>query len=281
MSDTGTKRAKSKKEGKKEKENKEWPKGIVIVGKANEEEGVEVGGKDGVRSLGSYVGTPTWTEARILERIDTRAVPLPEFAVSLHHTGAALEVIKRVTAITGLDYILRTTPPELTYTACDYFDRKLRDAFERAVVGCVLSDEEWRRAQLPDPHGYNFVPTRIKAVAAYTTSLLAHRNQIEALSPGSGAYVDKTIASMTSTIKAMLPPGTPFLLKKKMRQGELVRVLLKIQYLEFASTKRKESAFYSRRCPTVTRKRTRVSRLAKVSSWSLMYVRLPFDVLSE
>ena len=217
--------------------NKQWPEGIVIVGKAGGEEGVEIGEKEGVRSLGSFIGTPAFVETKIRERIDTRAVPLLEFAVSLRHAGAALEVIKRVPAITGLDYILRTTPPELTQKACDYLDGKLRDAFERAVIGGVLSDEEWRRAQLPFPHGWNFVPNRIKAVAAYTASLLAHRNQIEALSPGSGSHVDKTIASLTSVIKNMLPPGTPFLLKKKMRQGELVRVLLKSQYAEFSEHK--------------------------------------------
>jgi hypothetical protein len=178
-----------------------------------------------------------FTKAKIRERIDSRAVPLLNFAVSLHHSAAALEVIKRVPAITGLDYILRTTPPDETEDACDYFDKLLRDAFERAVVGCVLSEEEWRRAQLPYPHGWNLVPTRIKALAAYTASLLAHRKRIEALSPGSARHVDETVAALTAKIQEKLPKGTPFLLRKKMRQGELVRLMLKAQYAEFAQHK--------------------------------------------
>ena len=217
---------------------KEWPEGIVIVGQSGAG-GVEIGGKEkeGVRSLGSFIGTLEFTKAKIRERIDSRAVPLLNFAVSLHHPAAALEVVKRVTAVTGLDYILRTTPPEETEEACDYFDKLLRDAFERAVVGCVLSDEEWRRAQLPYPHGWNLVPTRIKALAAYTASLLAHRKKIEALSPGSALHVDKTIAALTAKIQEKLPKGTPFLLRKKMRQGELVRLMLKSQYAEFSQHK--------------------------------------------
>jgi Reverse transcriptase (RNA-dependent DNA polymerase) len=213
----------------------DWPKGIEVIGKKKGEEvGLEVGGKEhGVRSLGSFIGTPAFVTEKILERVETRAAPLLEFAVSLKHSGAALEVIKRVLAITGMDYVLQTTPPELTREACDHLDRLLRSAFERGVVGAVMSDEEWRRAQLPFPHGWNLIPTHIKALAAYTSSLKSHRAQILALSPTADQEIDKSLASLLQKIKDVLPEGTSFQLRQKPKQGELTRILLKKQYAEF------------------------------------------------
>jgi hypothetical protein len=96
-----------------------------------------------------------------------------------------------------------------------------------------MSDEEWRRAQLPFPHGWNLVPTHLKALAAYTSSLKSHRDQILALCPTAEQQVDKTLAALTQMIKDVLPQGTPFNLREKPKQGALTRSLLKKQYTEF------------------------------------------------
>lgn len=211
----------------------------MIVGKSKDDEtGLEVGGKDdGVRSLGSFIGTPAYVEAKIKERIETRAVPLLDFAVGLRDSAAALEVIKRVPAVTGLDYIMRTTPPDLTRTSCDHFDHLLRSAFERSVVGGVMTEEEWRRAQLPYPHGWNLVPTHVKALAGYTASLRSHQAQIIALDPTGAPQVEKNLSALTQMIKAQLPQDTPFILKRKPTQRDLTRLLLRPQYAEFSQHK--------------------------------------------
>ena len=204
---------------------KEWPEGIKIITGG----GVEIGGKeDGARSLGSFIGPAKYTTSEILKRIDTKAKPLFEVAVSMRHCYAAWEIIKRIPAITGLDYIFRTTPPHLTAPACDYFDSLLRNAFERGVVGAHMKEEEWQMAQLPFPVGWNLTPSKVKALAAYTASLNSHRDEIIRLSPGSKSQIDSTLKRLEEQINA------PVTLTPSTRQRDITQAMLKKLAVHFA-----------------------------------------------
>jgi hypothetical protein len=81
------------------------------------------------------------------------------------------------------------------------------------------------------------VPNRIKALAGYTASLKTHQAQINALNRTGEAQVEKTLTALTGTIKEKLPQDTPFLLRKKLCQRDLTRLLLRPQYAEFSQHK--------------------------------------------
>ncbi len=83
-------------------------------------------------------------------------------------------------------------------------------------------------AQLPFPVGWNLVPSKVKALAAYTASLNSHRDQIIRLYPESRLQIDSTLQKLKEQI------NSPVTLTAKTRQRDITQAILKKNAVKFA-----------------------------------------------
>jgi hypothetical protein len=217
---------------KPEPKSPNWPKGISWIG---DSDGVELGKEDkGARELGSFIGTKEFITKQVIKKIDEKIAPMAELVYKFNDGHCAWQVIKRIPALTGLDYIWRTTPIELLGEANAHYDKLIREMFERAVIGKKLTAEEWERAQLPTPVGWGLTPAWIKSLAGYTASLNSNFDEIVKLRKDSAPRTQKTLESLVDLIRSHLPAGSTFELTAKTKQSDIVAAILKKKHLRFA-----------------------------------------------
>ena len=209
-----------------------WPKGVTWI---QSEPGVEIGGdEDGARELGSFIGSKAFIEKQVKKKIDEKLKPLTEVILEMHDPHCAWEAIKRLPAIVGLDYVFRTTPPDLLEGVCDYYDKVMRKLFEKAIIGKDLSDEEWEMAQLPAPVGWGMTPAWAKSIAGYTASLNSNMTEIQKVRNDLVAPLELNLNKMVEIIKSHLPKDVNFTLTSKTKQKDIVEALLKKRHEQFS-----------------------------------------------
>ncbi len=208
-----------------------WPKEINWI----QSEGIEIGGdEDGTRELGSYLGKKPYVEKQVIKKIDEKLKPLAKVILGMNDSHCAWEAIKRLPAIIGLDYIFRTTPPELLGGACEHYDKEMRKLFEMAIIGKNLSDEEWEMAQLPAPVGWGMTPAWAKSIAGYTASLNSNMKEIQKVRNDLVAPLELKLNEMVGIIKSHLPKEATFSLTSTTKQKDIVEALLKKLHVKFA-----------------------------------------------
>ena len=209
-----------------------WPKGITWI---QSEPGIEIGGdEDGARELGSFIGSKAFIEKQVKKKIDEKVKPLADVILEMHDPHCAWEAIKRLPAIVGLDYVFRTTPPDLLEGVCDHYDNVMRKLFEKAIIGKDLSDEEWEMAQLPAPVGWGMTPAWAKSLAGYTASLNSNMAEIQKVRNDLVAPLELKLNEMVGIIKSHLPKNVSFTLNSKTKQKDIVEALLKKRHVQFS-----------------------------------------------
>jgi len=209
-----------------------WPKGVSWI---QSEPGIEIGGdEDGARALGSFIGSKAYIEKQVKKKIDEKVKPLAEVILEMHDPHCAWEAIKRLPAIVGLDYVFRTTPPDLLEGVCDYYDNVMRKLFEKAIIGKALSDAEWEMAQLPAPVGWGMTPAWAKSLAGYTASLNSNMAEIQKIRNDLVAPLELTLNKMVGIIISHLPKDVNFTLTSKTKQKDIVEALLKKRHVQFS-----------------------------------------------
>ncbi len=210
----------------------DWAPGIKWI----QTGGMEIGeDKKGTRELGSFIGEKKFVETEVKGKIKEKIKPIADLVELFNDPHCAWQVIKRIPALTGLDYIFRTTPPEQLDEVCPYYDNIIRSLFEKTVIGKRLTEEEWERAQLPTPVGWGLTPAWVKSIAGYTASLNSNFDEIVKIkseyAPGLSSSLDK----MMTLIKTNLPSAkSTFNLNPKTKQSDIVAALLKNKQLKFS-----------------------------------------------
>ena len=212
----------------------EWSSNLAWV-LPKDENGEIIWDKYGFRQLGSYFGRKPFVTSSIKKKIDSKFKPLARLIVLMRNPHCAWIAMKRLPAIVGLDFVLRTTPPELVEDACTYFDSLIKDLFETAVVRKVLTKEEWELAQLPTPVGWGLTPTRIKSIAGYTASLNTNFSEIVDMRNDAVNFLHEELDRMVKLIESYMPPNTEFKFTKNMKQKDIVKLMLRKNEIKFAN----------------------------------------------
>lgn len=129
-------------------------------------------------------------------------------------------------------HLYRTTPPQLLEEVCAQHDNLNRLFFQTFVVGKVLTDAQWNRAQLPfHLGGFNFIPAHVLSVCGWLASLIANESQILALRPSAGPWFVEQREKAAALYFSLFPASAKsFELKANTTQRDLVRALMEARW---------------------------------------------------
>jgi hypothetical protein len=192
--------------------------------------GLEVGGNrepDGTRLVGSPLGSAAYCSQYVRDMMERKYHPILAKLEDLNHPHAAWRGYQVLQLSGGLVHLFHTTPPDLIVAEFGEIERRIRSFFELAVVGRVLTDLQWKYAQLPySEGGWNFIPPRVQSFAGYLSSLKACRPLIVQRLPMVADNVDKEIVRVIELITTHFPSSKPDELLALTSQRDITRHLM-------------------------------------------------------
>jgi len=201
-------------------------KRIVVTSK----DGFDVGSKiedDGIRFLGSPIGSPEFCAKWLTNRFKVNYEPLMDKIAALNHPSAAWRLWQRLSLEGGMIHVFRSTPPHLLEKSFPQIEKKIRSFVGAAIFGRLLSDQEWKICQLTfSLGGWNFIPFEVLAPCAYLSSLLANRDAVLALRNDATTRYDDEIKAITELILKNDPSAILPDLKSIPKQKDLVRAVM-------------------------------------------------------
>jgi hypothetical protein len=203
-------------------------------------EGIDVGSKresDGMRLLGTPIGTPKFSVKYVRQRWLQKYVPVLEALRTVRHPHAKWRIFGSLSISSGMVHILRTTPPHHIADVLRELDDSIMSFFEEQIAGCKLQPWQKQLARLPiSLGGFGISPLHVLSPCAYLASLLANKAAIIALrkatSPDVVKRIDSKIAAVVALLNQTYPSARLPELNEKTKQRDLVRAVLEDQVEE-------------------------------------------------
>jgi hypothetical protein len=184
--------------------------------------------------LGSPIGSEAFCQQYLLDKFETKYMPLFPQITKLKHPHAAWRMWKILNVSSGLTHIFRTTPTKCILGVLPQIEKKMRQFLGEAVFGCTFTEQEWAIVQFPfDLGGWNVIPLEILAACGYLASILANKTAIVSLRPNSSMRIEKEIQETIALIYQICPKAKLPELNSSTKQRELVRACMEPRLEDF------------------------------------------------
>jgi hypothetical protein len=194
------------------------PPGVVLMA-------LDVPSKNGVRFLGSGIGSPEFKAAFFRNRVDTKPVLLLTSIKSLPNPHLCLHLIRRSIQFAGLTHFMRTTSPWEYIDELSRADALIKDALEYAVFQAKLSPIQWRIVQQPVEYaGWGFPSFKLQALCGYYASLSTNRAQLTAIR-NCDQWVQSQLDKTAELLKPFLPSSRSLVDEEKYTQRDLTHMV--------------------------------------------------------
>jgi hypothetical protein len=171
------------------------PEGVVCMKRGPPE-------KNGVRLLGSPIGSSEFKAQWIHDRIDSKLLPLLKQIEKFNQPHICLHLIRRSLTLLGLVHAARTTDPRSILPELERVDELILNALAKSVFCSNLSPAQKKLIQLPvSLGGWGFTSLKLIGLTGYIASLSTCLPQILALRPASAPRLQETLDSVVELLK--------------------------------------------------------------------------------
>lgn len=158
--------------------------------------------KNGVRLLGSPIGSPEFKAKWIRDRIDSKLLPLLKQIEKFNQPHICLHLIRRSFSLLGLVHAARTTDPRSILPELERADELILNTLAKSVFCSNLSPAQKKLIQLPvSLGGWGFTSLKLIGLTGYIASLSTCLPQILALRPASASSLQETLDSVVELLK--------------------------------------------------------------------------------
>jgi hypothetical protein len=168
--------------------------------------------KNGVRLLGSPIGSPEFKAHWIRTRIDTKLVPLLKQIEGFSHPQICLHLVRRALHQSGMVHAVRTTDPRAILAELERIDELVLEALAKSVFHSSLTPIQKKLIQLPVSFGgWGFTSFKLIGLTGYASSLSTCLPQILSLRPDSESRLKASLDSVVELLKkTYFPSSVPF-----------------------------------------------------------------------
>jgi hypothetical protein len=164
---------------------------------------------NGISSLGCPVGTPTYINDYLTNKIDKFDASLSKLVkLSEAHAQIALAILLKCSGFCKMSFLIRTVSPEIITPICSRFDEKIIHTFQK-IVGVELEEPAIKQLSLPIvTGGFGIRSTADHAPAAFISSFNGCNRLFSKLLSSSHESVSKDVESVLAYSKHKLSLST-------------------------------------------------------------------------